>query len=145
MLRVLETGPERRAEVADFYRTEWPDKTPDPSDRVFIAEVDGRLVGAVRRCEEAGFCVLRSMRVTTELQRRGIGRRLLQEFARALGERDCYLLGYSHLEGFYGSVGFARIPMTEVPPHLRQRLQRYLDERPDVIPMRRAASASPAT
>lgn len=145
MLKISEASDERRPEIAEFYRDEGPQRELGPSDRVFVAELDGRVVGAVRRCEEEGVLVLRTMRVAAKHQRRGFGRQLLQEFTRDLGERDCFLLGYAHLEKFYSSAGFATIPAADLPPHLQERLPRYLEERSDIVPMRRAARASPAT
>lgn len=145
MLSITVASAPRRAEVAEFYGIEGPRRSAGPSDRVLIAEIEGRLVGAVRLCEEKEVCVLRTMRVAASHRGQGIGRRLLEGFVRELGSRECYLLGYARLEGFYGRAGFMKIGAVELPPHLQERLRRYLEERPDVVPMRRAASASPAT
>jgi N-acetylglutamate synthase-like GNAT family acetyltransferase len=48
------------------------------ADRFFISEMDGELVGGVRLALEEGALVLRGMRVRADMQRRGIGTRLLQ-------------------------------------------------------------------
>jgi N-acetylglutamate synthase-like GNAT family acetyltransferase len=142
---IAEAPKHQYPEIAEFYRIQGSRGRPSPADRIFIAEEDGVLVGAVRLCEEEGVTVLRTMRVAASRQRQGIGRRLLATLAQALESRECFLLGFGHLEGFYGLEGFARIDPRDLPPHLRERLRLYLADRPDVIPMRRVARASPAT
>ena len=145
MASIVEAGENRFAEITEFYKSQGARGRPSPADRLFVAEVEGRIVGAVRLCLEEGLTVLRTMNVTADRQRQGIGRRLLAALVREVGNRECFLLGYTHLESFYGLEGFAKIESRDTPPHLQERLRLYLSEERILIPMRRAASASPAT
>jgi len=142
---IAKASEERFAKIAEFYESQGARGRPSPGDRIFIAEDEGRLLGAVRLCQEEGILVLRTMRVAASHQRQGIGSRLLRALVRELAGQDCYLLGYAHLEGLYGLEGFAKIEAATLPPHLQERLKLYLAEWSDLIPMRRTASASPAT
>jgi predicted N-acetyltransferase YhbS len=142
---ISEATPDQLEETVRFYRIAGARGIPTSADRLFIAREDGAIVGAVRLCDENGVSVLRTMRVAEGHQRRGIGRALLSALTGVLGPRECFLLSYAHLEGFYGRGGFLKIEPQLLPPHLQERLRAYLTEWPDLIPMRRAASASPAT
>jgi pimeloyl-ACP methyl ester carboxylesterase/GNAT superfamily N-acetyltransferase len=108
-------------------------------DRVLVAEREGEIIGAVRFCVEEGVQVLRTMRVRTDAQRRGVGRALLQRFATLLEGGPCYCLPFAHLAGFYGEIGFREVAPEDLPPHLARRLAQYRAERPrvDMIAMRR--------
>ena len=132
-------------EVNEFYRVNGARGVAGPHDRIFVARSAGAIIGAVRLCEEEGHLVLRTMRVAASHQRRGVGLGLLRDLVATLGTRSCYLLGYAHLDGFYGREGFRVIEANELPPHLQERLKVYLGERSDYVAMRRTASASPAT
>lgn len=145
MFSITEAREKRFPEIGEFYKAERARGRPSPGDRIFVADDEGRLVGAVRLCDEQGVAVLRTMRVAADRQRQGLGRRLIAALARELGSRDCFLLGFRHLEGFYGLEGFAKVDAADLPPHLQDRLRLYLAGRPDVMPMRRVAKASPAT
>jgi N-acetylglutamate synthase-like GNAT family acetyltransferase len=106
-----------------------------PSDRLVVAEQDGRLAGAFRLAREAGVLVLRGMRVREDLRRAGIGRRLLGALAGL--DEVCFCVPHAYLEGFYSSAGFVRLQEPETPDFLRQRAQRYREQGLDVIVMRR--------
>jgi N-acetylglutamate synthase-like GNAT family acetyltransferase len=132
-----ESAPAEQDRVRAFYRAATHPGLVAPDDRVLIAEAGGEIVAAVRLCLEDGAQVLRTMRVRPDFQRRGIGRLVLRRCVTLLDERDCFCLPYAHLEGFYGEVGFERVPPEALPPHLAARLGGYLAERPNVIAMRR--------
>ena len=139
---IAEAAQPEFPEIEEFYRVSGARGRPSPGDRLFVARFEGALVGAVRLCDENGVLVLRTMRVAATHQRRGIGRQLLAALVAEVRSRECFLLGYAHLEGFYGLEGFEKIDPARLPPHLRERHTAYLAEFPDMIPMRRA---SPAT
>src|ERR1051326_3107574 len=88
------------------------------ADRFFISEMDGELVGVVRLALEEGALVLRGMRVRADMQRRGIGTRLLADVVAALGSQKCYCIPYRWLISFYAQAGFVEVARDEVPPFL---------------------------
>jgi len=113
-----------------------------PEDVVYIAEKGEELVAVVRRTPEHGIVMLRGMYVTPELQRRGIGSRLLDAFVKGLGGVACYCVPYTHLRGFYGRVGFEPLADEAAPNFLRDRLASYRARGLDVLVMRRPATTS---
>ena len=112
-----------------------------PSDTIYLAERDGKLLGFVRRTVEHGVHVLRGMRVVPDEQRTGIGKRILRHFVTQLGAHDCWCVPFTHLVGFYGSVGFAVVPEAEAPRFLQERVATYRARGDNMLIMRRPASA----
>ena len=84
--------------------------------------------------------MLRTMMVDEAHRRRGLGRTLLDVYARyvdALGVRDIFCLPFAPLGDFYGTIGFRRVPSEDAPPFLRARLNRYRLHGDSSICMRR--------
>jgi N-acetylglutamate synthase-like GNAT family acetyltransferase len=106
----------------------------DPANKILLAEVDGRIVGVLRLCEEHGALVLRGMQVHRTRQRRGIGTQLL-DFAITDMARASFCLSFDHTVEFYRRAGFAPVPETELPPFLRERVVRYRGKGDNVVPM----------
>src|SRR5262245_46079982 len=122
--------------VAELYR-EWGYRSAaQPSDVLVVAERAGRLVGVVRMVHERGYTLLRGMRVQPELQRGGVGTRMLQLFVSQLSG-DCYCIPYPHLFGFYGQVGFREISEESAPAFLVERVRAYRTEGRDYAIMYR--------
>lgn len=132
--------PDEHARVLQTYEAWGYGGGVQPDDRVYIAEVGGELAGVVRRTREHGVTMLRGMQVAPERRGRGIGWRLLQALVAELGGDECFCVPYTHLTGFYGSVGFAEIPDENTPPFLRDRLAGYRARGLNVLVMRRPGS-----
>lgn len=97
-------------------------------DIFFLAMMDETLIGCVRYCIENNTPMLRTMRVDTNHQRRGVGLALLASFAAYLDDRNIrnvFCLPYSHLEAFYGRIGFGRVHQNSAPRFLQERLRGY--------------------
>ena len=107
------------------------------SDVVYVARLDSRVVGLVRRTSESGVVMLRGMHVSPEYQRRGIGTRLLRAFVGDLPATECYCIPFAHLVGFYSQAGFSPVDDSQAPTFLRERLLRYRAEGHIVLLMRR--------
>lgn len=111
--------------VLSFYQeTEYSGGLTE-SDQVVIAERHGKLLAAVRLCEESGELVLRGMRVSTAMQRQGVGTRLLEGLVPFLRDRVCYCLPYRHLKKFYETIGFVELDPADAPYLLQERLEHY--------------------
>lgn len=80
----------------------------DPADVVVLAEEEGRIIGALRLCQEQGALVLRGMRVQEEWQRQGVGTRLLQVANERIGTRTCYCLPPPPWKGSTAGSGLRR-------------------------------------
>jgi predicted N-acetyltransferase YhbS len=126
--------------IAAFYRTTGYGGGVSADDITFAATAEGRLVGAVRLCKEAGVTVLRGMQVDPAFQRQGIGRMLLRHCLPHLDGGVAYCLPYVHLAGFYGEAGFVPAAPAMLPPFLAERLAGYLRKGQAVIAMRRSGA-----
>ena len=123
-IKVLENSD--FTDVKDFYVSCGHDTVPDPSNKVIVAIENGKIIGAVRLCLEHDVYMLRTMDVAEGYQGKGIGTELLKKFEELLGDNECYALAYSHLENFYGQIGFQTIENEkEGPQFLRERLADY--------------------
>ncbi|HEV8229306.1 MAG TPA: GNAT family N-acetyltransferase [Candidatus Limnocylindria bacterium] len=121
-----------RDAVLAFYREELGRDVDVGNEELFVARSGDDVVGAVRLYPEAGTLLLRTMVMTAALRGRGIGRQLLRFVEPAIGPRECYCFPWTHLEAFYGDIGFRRISDEQVPSALRHRFGT-----PDTIVMRR--------
>jgi GNAT superfamily N-acetyltransferase len=117
------------------------DAAANPSDALFVAELDGRPAGLVRRASENGITMLRGMYVDPMHHRQRIGSALLARFAHDLGGAECYCIPFAHPTRFYGAVGFAVIADNDAPTFLAERTRSYRVAGHDVLIMRRAANA----
>jgi GNAT superfamily N-acetyltransferase len=127
-----------RSQLADLYKRWGYRAGIAPTDTVYVAEQEERIVGMVRRTLENGTTLLRGMQVDPEYQRRGIGSQLLQCFVNDLAMRDCYCIPYSHLTSFYEQGGFA-VTANVAPNFVIERMNQYRLNGLDVLIMRRAA------
>lgn len=113
---------------------------PLESDVIFTAHAGDELIGIVRRTVEHGHLMLRGMHVAPAWQRCGVGARLLAAFEADLPNQPCLCVPYTHLESFYGSIGFARIADDSAPRFLQERLAAYRAQGRSMMIMRRPAS-----
>lgn len=137
--------PEEYARVLQTYEAWGYGGGVQLDDRVYIAEVGGELAGIVRRTREHEVTMLRGMQVAPERRGRGIGWRLLQALVAELGGEECFCVPYTHLTGFYGSVGFVEIAEENTPPFLRYRVAGYRTRGLSVLVMRRPGSVQAAS
>jgi N-acetylglutamate synthase-like GNAT family acetyltransferase len=113
---------DERAEVGAFYRHELGRDVGLEGDQTVLVARDGQtVVAALRLCPEAGTLLLRTVVVAGGRRGEGIGRSLLVEASKAIGRRECWCFPWTYLEGFYGAIGFARVPDASVPAALRHR------------------------
>lgn len=134
-IRCAPTGELMRVEA--FYRETAYYGGLNVADTVIVAESDGKIVGAVRLCEEEGVLVLRGVRVRKNFHRQGVGTQILAAVDRFVGDRRCYCIAHRYLRGFYGQIGFDEIQLNTAPAFLQQRLAKYTEQGLDVIIMAR--------
>lgn len=123
-------------QVNIFYKRAGYSHDATDSDIIFICESGSTIIGTVRIVFENGEYVLRGMQIAPEFQGRGIGSHLLSEMKPVLRDlkKTCYCVPYSHLEKFYGQIGFQKT--TEGPRFLEERVAKYNSTGMDVILMR---------
>jgi N-acetylglutamate synthase-like GNAT family acetyltransferase len=118
-----------RTEAVAFYREQLGREVAIADDEELLLERDdGAVIAAVRLTPGHGTLELRTMVVDRQRQRTGVGSRLLARASRAIGDRECYCLCWSYLEGFYGQVGFVRVDPATLPEFLRERFASSKDQ-----------------
>jgi len=99
-----------------------PDAIEVPSEqiaggRVFVSEWDGLIVGfAAVEPRADGESELDALFVDPEMQRRGIGRALIEhcaKFTRNQGSTALHVIGNPHAKSFYSGCGFEIVGTTE--------------------------------
>ena len=101
----------------------------NPDDDMVIAFNGPDIVGVMRLVYEQGVFILRGMNIREDLQRRGIGSRMLEEFNRLIDAKEVavtYCLCGAHLESYYGQIRFEKVENFEsVPAFLVERMRGY--------------------
>ena len=127
-------GYSARESVDSFYEVnQKPHKARD-SDIFFIAYDMDKIIGTVRFCVEENVPLLRSMLISESYRRRGVGQLLLREFESYLIKMNIsksFCIAYSHLEHFYGLIGFKKIIPSDAPNFLHERFSSYLRDYPE--------------
>lgn len=82
------------------------------ADLILTARDAGRLVGISRAITDFSYCCyLSDLAVDVAYQRRGIGKRLIEETHRAAGERTTLILvAAPAAEGYYPKIGMKHLP-----------------------------------
>jgi len=101
---------------------------------------DKEIVAAVRLVRLDRFLILRSMVVSPNRQRKGIGRFLLEHLAPAIGERDCWCFPFEWLEEFYSLVQFKKLSPDLCPPAIAHKYQQYTSQGRKLLIMSRLSS-----
>ena len=108
------------------------------NDQTFVAEVNGRIVGAVRLAfDEANF-VVRSLFVLKSYRKQGIAKALLETVGTELGYSEAYCLPYPEQESLFTGIGFKPIAGLTAPDFLRSRKENLCENNQEVIIMKRS-------
>ena len=133
-------GEEAKPAIDNFYKKNGRNGTARKDDLFFVAYSENKIFGCVRFCVEEGTSMLRTMYVDSSCRKQGVGRTLLEEFARYLDKnniRDVFCLPYIHLENFYGLIDFKVVPKKEVPQFLIDRSTTYAKNGTNTLYMKR--------
>ena len=105
---VASTLGERRP-VSDMARLE---KMLRQADIIVTARDGGKLVGVARAVTDFSFCCyLSDLAVDEAWQRKGIGKRLIEETQKAAGpQTGVHLLAAPKAEGYYPKIGMKHLP-----------------------------------
>ncbi len=103
---------------------------PLQRDHVWLAELDGRLIGVARlvpaaettECDPAWW--LRGLFIHPEQRRHGYGHRLIQALQTNTGG-TLYAFALPNLDAFYHRLGFQPIMAAQLPVSLQTRLANY--------------------
>ena len=120
LYKVLDTADEPPAPI-EGARARFLDLVSNPQHRIFVAEIEKRIVGTFAMVFVSGLshgtresCVIEDVVVTPELQGRGIGRQMMRFAMGRCAERSCYKVALSsqleqeQAERFYDKLGFVK-------------------------------------
>ncbi len=134
-IQILQVKGDEAASVVDpFYEKEGKNHRARNSDLFFIAMLNKNIVGVCRFCVEENTPLLRSMIIHAPLRSQKIGSKILENFSSFLDHNKIgptYCIPYSHLEGFYGTIGFKKISENDSPDFLKERISEYRQKFPD--------------
>jgi N-acetylglutamate synthase-like GNAT family acetyltransferase len=117
---IAESSADVRTEVDRFLR-EFGQMGPIGSDeKIFVLRDEGALIGCVRRVEESGAFVLRSLLIHPRHRGNGLGERLVRALVSA-SARPVYCLAYDRLTGWYSTMGFRLVGDADMPRRLAMR------------------------
>lgn len=117
--------------VKSFYKTANYFNQVGRKDEVFVLREiaqQNRIVAAVRLVKSADYLILRSMVVLPELQRKGLGKFLLEQLKPSLINRSCWCFPFEWLEHFYASIGFESFPPENAPNLIRNKYHQYSEQ-----------------
>jgi len=135
MLTISQAKPHNLQDIKVFYSQCGYGGGLSEEDLILIAQLEEKIVGAVRLCPDTGFFVLRGMQVLAPFQQQGIGTRLLQACTERLVGQVCYCIPWQHLRWFYQQAGFQEVAPVGVPDLLRERYDHYISSGMNVVLM----------
>lgn len=128
---------DERAKVDEFYQLTAYRRPVSSEDKVYIAEENSEIYGAVRIELRENVQVLRDMYIHPEHTLKGIGSQLLFSVEPCLSKTESYCIPLDYLVVFYGKIGFKHIEPHQVPEFLSKRIESYFEEGKKVIIMHR--------
>lgn len=108
------------------------------NDQTFVAEVNGRIVGAVRLAFEESTFVVRSLFVLKKFRKQGIGKALLEIVEAELGHSEAYCLLMAEQKHLFAHIGFNLITGLTAPDFLVARRDNLNEDNREVILMKRS-------
>jgi N-acetylglutamate synthase-like GNAT family acetyltransferase len=121
----VDTSKRDLSEINAFYAQFDYRGTVSRDDIIVAATDEERLIGIARLCSEENVSVLRGMYILPAYQRQGVGTRMLHQFDKLIGKKECWSIALAYLENFYGQIGFRFIEERKAPPHLLARIESY--------------------
>lgn len=108
------------------------------NDQTFVAEVNSKIVGAIRLAFENSSFVVRSLFVHQEFRGKGIAIALLEKIETELGIAEAYCLPFPEQEKLVSVIGFKPIPELTAPDFLISRSANLHQSNQAVIIMKRS-------
>jgi N-acetylglutamate synthase-like GNAT family acetyltransferase len=107
------------------------------NDQTFIAESNGRIIGAIRLAFEEATFVLRSLFVHEEFRAQGVAKALLEFVDIELGLAEAYCLTLPEKEGLFARVGFQLVRGLVAPDFITSRKENLREGNQEVTIMKR--------
>ena len=107
------------------------------NDQTFIAESNGRIIGAIRLAFEEATFVLRSLFVHEEFRAQGVAKALLEFVDIELGLAEAYCLTLPEKEGLFSGIGFQLVRGLVAPDFIISRKENLRGGNQEVTIMKR--------
>jgi N-acetylglutamate synthase-like GNAT family acetyltransferase len=107
------------------------------NDQTFIAESNGRIIGAIRLAFEEATFVLRSLFVHEEFRAQGVAKALLEFVDIELGLAEAYCLALPEKEGLFSGIGFQLVRGLVAPDFIISRKENLRGGNQEVTIMKR--------
>lgn len=130
-----------------FYKQSGEKGKTQSSDEVHVARSDSKIIAAVRLCplvkgqadasNPSDIRLLRSLAVSPEYRRTGVGSLFMEYVVAQIGSRACWCYPFSWLEGFYGQTGFKVVAPEDSPDLIRSPFENYRRQGRDILIMGR--------
>ncbi|MEX0963924.1 MAG: GNAT family N-acetyltransferase [Pseudohongiellaceae bacterium] len=108
------------------------------NDQTFVAEVNGRIVGAVRLSFEETCFVVRSLFVLKNFRMQGIGKVLLEIVESELGQCEAYCLVPQGRQNLFSHIGFSPVTGLQAPEFLLSRKENLRQSSQELVLLKRS-------
>lgn len=122
-----EVEPQRVPLVDKFYHSQGYKLQCGRNERVFtLSHADHGFIAAARLVLQAPSDYwLRNLLVVKSYRMQGVGRLFMQKILADLQAGDCYCFALTHLENFYQTLGFKKLPPEDCNTLVAQRYLQY--------------------
>lgn len=117
--------------VKKFYKSANYFSQVGKKDEVYILRdisEGNKIIAAARLVKTADYLILRSMVVSPDRQRQGLGQYFLEQIKPHLSQRNCWCFPFEWLKSYYASVGFEDIPPEQAPTLIRHKFTQYTEQ-----------------
>lgn len=120
-----------------FYKSARYPSNIGREDEVYVLRYQLNIVAALKLVKLDQYLILRSMVVSPQHRRSGLGLLVLQNLAQRLNTRTCWCYPFADLETFYAAIGFKRCQPENSPKIIQQKYQQYFSQGKSIIIMKR--------
>ncbi|WP_261816241.1 GNAT family N-acetyltransferase [Vibrio gallicus] len=124
-LSITEMDPIRLPLLRKVYKQHYPSTKVKAGDKIFIAEHNSQLIGAVRFRHIEQWRLLTGMVVIEKYRGRGVASSMLKALRPTQLDQDVYCFAYTHLTKMYAVHGFVTIDPQQLPGSLKGLYCKY--------------------
>ena len=136
-MKIFEADKSLKAAVNLFYSEQGYHGNWSETERAFVCTVQGQIVGSVKVEFINKVTILRGMYISENLQKQGIGARMLKHIEPILNQRTAYCMPLAHVAHFYKQIGFVEVNEKSYPSFLIERCNEYRNAGYVITTMRR--------
>ncbi len=128
-----------------FYKQTGEKGKTQSTDEVYVARFDTSIIAVVRLCPlvkgpafvdtPSKRLLLRSLAVSPEYRRVGVGSQFMEYVVQHIGVRECWCYPFIWLESFYEQVGFEVVDPDDSPEIIRSPFENYRRQGRDILIM----------